>query len=52
MDKIADLLDILARRSASSPSSRGLETKVVKEQFGDKRRSKIVTNGRKCRSKT
>ena len=44
MEKITDLLDILSRpeRVTSIISD---ELKVVKEQFGDKRRSEIVANG-------
>ena len=44
MEKITDLLDILARpeRVTSIISE---ELSVIKEQFGDKRRSEIVANG-------
>ncbi len=44
MDKITDLLDILSRpeRVTAIISE---ELKLVKEQFGDKRKSEIVTNG-------
>ena len=44
MEKITDLLDILARpeRVTSIISE---ELRVIKEQFGDKRRSEIVANG-------
>ncbi len=44
MEKITDLLDILSKpeRVTSMISE---ELKIIKEQFGDKRRSEIVTNG-------
>jgi len=44
MDKITDLLDILARPERVTAIISD-ELKIVKEQFGDKRRSEIVTNG-------
>ena len=44
MDKITDLLDILSKpeRVTGMISE---ELRVIKEQYGDKRRSEIVTNG-------
>ena len=44
MEKITDLLDILSRPERVTAIISD-ELKVVKEQFGDKRRSEIVTNG-------
>src|ERR1700674_3893787 len=44
MDKITDLLDILARPERITVII-GDELKAAREQFGDKRRSEIVTNG-------
>ena len=44
MEKITDLLDILAR-SERVTSIISEELRVIKEQFGDKRRSEIVANG-------
>jgi DNA gyrase subunit A len=44
MEKITDLLDILARPERVTAIISD-ELKVVKEQFGDQRRSEIVTNG-------
>ncbi len=44
MEKITDLLDILARPERVTAIISD-ELKVVKEQFGDARRSEIVTNG-------
>ncbi|MBL8524706.1 MAG: DNA gyrase subunit A, partial [Betaproteobacteria bacterium] len=44
MDKITDLLDILAKPERVTAIIAD-ELKIVKEQFGDKRRSEIVTNG-------
>jgi len=43
MDTIADLLDILAKPERITLIITG-ELKAVREQFGDKRRSEIVTN--------
>jgi DNA gyrase subunit A len=44
MDKITDLLDILARPERITVII-GDELKAVRDQFGDKRRSEIVANG-------
>ncbi|HEX4857438.1 MAG TPA: DNA gyrase subunit A, partial [Usitatibacteraceae bacterium] len=44
MDKITDLLDILSKPERVTAIIAG-ELKLIKEQFGDKRRSEIVTNG-------
>jgi DNA gyrase subunit A len=44
MDKITDLLDILAKPERVTAII-GAELKEVKAQYGDKRRSEIVTNG-------
>jgi DNA gyrase subunit A len=44
MDKITDLLDILARPERITAII-GDELKTVRDQFGDKRKSEIVANG-------
>ncbi len=44
MDKITDLLDILSK-SERVTGMISEELRIIKEQFGDKRRSEIVTNG-------
>jgi DNA gyrase subunit A len=44
MDKITDLLDILSRPERVTAIISG-ELKLIKDQFGDKRKSEIVTNG-------
>lgn len=44
MEKITDLLDILAKPERVTAIISD-ELRIVKEQFGDKRRSEIVTNG-------